>query len=153
MSEIRPEIWFYHLDTTPLEQALPDLLEKVVQRGWRAYVHGHEDDKISALNDLLWSYRADSFLAHGKEGEDLDACQPVLLGASGVMANTPEVYLSVAPVDLPDVSGLGRCLIIFDGGDDDHLNWARGLWKRLKSEGANLAYWKQNERGRWEKVQ
>lgn len=148
-----PEIWFYHLETTSVEQALPDLLEKIVQKGWRAYVHGHDDDKISALNDHLWSYRADSFLAHGREGDDLDGHQPILLGASGNMGNKCQVYLSVSPVDLPDISGLERCLVVFDGGDQDHLGWARTQWKRLKAQGGDLAYWKQNERGRWEKVQ
>ncbi|ESQ73452.1 DNA polymerase III subunit chi [Asticcacaulis sp. AC402] len=148
-----PDIWFYHLETTPLDQALPGLLEKVAQKGWRAYVHGHEDDKITVLNDGLWTYRADSFLAHGREGDELETRQPVLLGTTGAMANKPQVYLSVAPVDLPDLSGLERCIIVFDGNDDEHRNWARTQWKALKAAGGDLAYWKQNDRGRWEKVQ
>ena len=69
------------------------------------------------------------------------------------MGNAPDVYLSVAPVDLPDISGLKRCLIVFEGIDDDHVGWARGLWKQLKTEGHVLAYWKQTDEGRWEKVQ
>ena len=147
------EIWFYHLESTTVEQALPDLLEKVVQKGWRAYVHGHEDDKISALNDHLWSYRADSFLAHGCEGDELDAHQPILLGTSGAMANRCQVYLSVSPVDLPDLSGLERSVILFDGVDPDHRGWAQTQWRQLKAGGASLAYWQQNEQGRWEKKQ
>ncbi|MEI9905809.1 MAG: DNA polymerase III subunit chi [Asticcacaulis sp.] len=78
-----PEIWFYHLEQTPLEQALPDLLEKVAARGWKAYVHGLEDDKIQALDQHLWTYTPASFLAHGREGDELAAQQPVLLGTSG----------------------------------------------------------------------
>ncbi|MEI9905808.1 MAG: hypothetical protein WDN06_19175 [Asticcacaulis sp.] len=46
-----------------------------------------------------------------------------------------------------------RCLIVFEGGDDIHLGWARAQWKSLKAQGASLAYWKQNGQGRWEKVQ
>lgn len=148
-----PEYWFYHLERTPMEQVLPDLLEKVVARGWKAYVHGHEDDRIEALDRQLWTYQPASFLAHGCEGDELDAAQPVLLGASGRMSNAPDVYLSVAPVDLPDVDGLQRCLIVFEGDDDAHLAWARAQWKELKAKGSNLAYWRQDERGRWEKVQ
>lgn len=151
------DIWFYHLESTALEQALPDLLEKVVSRGWKAYVHfgvgSLEDDKIQALDQHLWTYNPASFLAHGREGDDLDAQQPILLGTSGRMTNAPDVYVSVAPVDLPDVDGLQRCLLVFEGGDDAHLGWARGQWKSLKARGASLAYWKQNDLGRWEKVQ
>ena len=145
-----PEIWFYHLEKTPLEQALPDLLEKVVARGWKAYVHGDDDAMIDGLDRHLWTYAPASFLAHGREGGPADARQPVLLGTSGQMTNRPEVYLSAAPVDLPDVEDMQRCLIVFEGGDAGHLAWARGLWKDLKSRTASLAYWKQNERGRWE---
>ena len=148
------EIWFYHLETSPLTQVLPDLLDKVSSRGWKAYVHGgHEDDTIASLNSHLWAYDPAAFLAHGVEGGAFPERQPVLLGASGDMVNAPDVYVSVAPVDMPDVSGLKRCLIVFEGLDDGHVGWARGLWKQLKSEGHTLAYWKQTDEGRWEKVQ
>ena len=147
------EIWFYHLEKSPLTQVLPDLLDKVVGRGWKAYVHGHEEDKIAALNSHLWMYDPATFLAHGTEDAAFPERQPVLLGASGGMGNAPDVYLSVAPVVLPDISGLKRCLIVFEGIDDDHVGWARGLWKQLKTEGHVLAYWKQTDEGRWEKVQ
>lgn len=150
------EVWFYHLEKTSLEAALPELLEKVGGRGWKAYVHGADgpqDDKIRRLNQHLWTYDAAAFLAHGVEDEDFADRQPVLLGSSGDMKNAPDVYLSVSPLDLPDISGLTRCLIVFEGIDDDHVAWARGLWKTLKGQKHDLAYWKQNDEGRWEKVQ
>ncbi len=146
-----PEYWFYHLDASPVETVLPDLLDKVAARGWRAYVHGRDDTGIQALDRHLWTYDAASFLAHGREGEGNETLQPVLLGASGGMANRPDVYVSVAPQDLPDVDGLQRCLMVFDGADEAHLGWARMQWKALKTKGAALAYWQQDERGRWER--
>ena len=153
------EVWFYHLEKTPMPQVVPDLLEKVVGRGWRAYVHGrpaegsHQDDTIASLNSHLWAYDPMSFLAHGVEDAAFAERQPVLLGSSGKMVNGAQVYMSVAPVDVPDISALARCLIVFEGIDDDHVGWARGLWKQLKTEGHTLAYWKQTDEGRWEKVQ
>ncbi len=147
------DIWFYHLERTGIEQALPDLLEKVVGRGWRAYVHGHEDDTIAGLDTHLWTYIPQAFLAHGREDAEFADRQPVLLGTSGKMVNGPQVYLSVGPVDMPDMAGIERALIVFSGFDEEHLGWARGQWKRLKADGASLAYWKQNDLGRWEKMQ
>ena len=32
------EVWFYHLERTSLDQALPELLEKTLARGWKAVV-------------------------------------------------------------------------------------------------------------------
>lgn len=147
------EVFFYHLETSTPQQALPELLEKTVQKGWRGYVHGLEDDKIEALDTHLWTYKPQVFLAHGRESEPLAARQPVLLGTSGDMVNKPDVYVSISPANLPDISGLSRCLIVFEGADEAHLGWARGLWKQMKADGHSLAYWKQNELGRWEKVQ
>ena len=147
------EVWFYHLERSPLTQVLPDLLDKVTSRGWKAYVHGHEDDKIAALNSHLWAFDPASFLAHGTEDGAYPERQPILLGSSGAMANTPDVYLSVSPVEPPDISAMKRCLVVFEGIDDDHVGWARALWKQLKTAGHSLAYWKQTDEGRWEKVQ
>lgn len=151
-----PEIWFYHLEAGTLEQTLTDLLERSGQRGWRAYVHGQDEDSLEGMSRHLWSYAPKSFLAHGREGEPHPEHQPVLLGESGVAVNNPHIYLSVAPVNLPDLdskSGLERCLIIFQGRDERHLHWARELWKQLKRDGRQLAYWKQNDHGKWEKMQ
>jgi DNA polymerase-3 subunit chi len=151
-----PDFWFYHLETRTLVQTLPDLLDKTLQRGWRAYVHGADDDALEILNAHLWTYAPASFLAHGLESEPNAAQQPVLLGASGGLGNTPDLYMSIAPVNLPDLAAMAslqRCLIVFEGGDEQHLGWARALWKRLKGEGLSLAYWKQNDNGRWEKIQ
>ncbi len=147
------DIWFYHLERTSLEQALPDLLEKVASRGWKAYVHGLGEDMVTGLDSRLWTYNPQSFLAHGREDAEFAARQPILLGTSGKMANDPQVYLSVAPADIPALDGLERALIVFEGNDSDHLGWARAQWKRMKGEGLNLAYWKQNDDGRWEKMQ
>ena len=147
------DVWFYHLEGTTLEQALPDLLEKVAGRGWRAYVHGLEDDTITELDSRLWTYSPTSFLAHGRETNEFADRQPILLGTSGKMANAPQVYLSVAPVTPPAFDGLERALIVFEGNNEDHLSWARAQWKTMKAEGRSLAYWKQNDLGRWEKMQ
>jgi len=146
------QVWFYHLERTPLKAALPDLLEKTAQRGWKAYVLGAREG-LEDLDAHLWAYRDDTFLAHGLENEPFAARQPVLLGDSGANANAAEVLFSVSAMNLPDLLPYQRCLILFEGQDQMHLDWARTQWKTLKSQGLDLAYWKQNDEGRWEKMQ
>ncbi len=147
------DVWFYHLEHTALEAALPGLLEKCVEKGWRVYVHGQDEDRLSALDRHLWEYRPESFLPHGREGAAHAERQPVLLGASGQMANSPQAYVSVAMADLPPLDAIERSMIIFEGHDQDHLSWARARWKELKTQGHSLSYWQQSEGGRWEKKQ
>ena len=59
------EVYFYHLTSSPLEQALPDLLEKVSAKKWRALIRGADEKSLEALDVHLWQYRNDNFLAHG----------------------------------------------------------------------------------------
>jgi DNA polymerase-3 subunit chi len=73
------DVLFYHLEQRPLESVLPALLEKVIERGWRAVVEVGSIERARSLDTALWTYRDDSFLPHGLAGNDNDADQPVLL--------------------------------------------------------------------------
>ena len=72
------EIWFYHLQDQPLERALPRLVAKAVERGWRVVVQTVDDLRLKVLDDLLWSFAPESFLPHGVEGDANAARQPVV---------------------------------------------------------------------------
>src|ERR1700694_4947883 len=76
------EVLFYHLQHQPLERALPALLEKSLERGWRAIVQAGSEERIEALDAHLWTFRDDSFLPHGTWRESEAAAQPILLTVS-----------------------------------------------------------------------
>ncbi|MET0546427.1 MAG: DNA polymerase III subunit chi, partial [Caulobacterales bacterium] len=59
------EIWFYHLERQSQDDALPALLEKCLERSWRALVRVDSYEDIERLDSHLWVYRSDSFLPHG----------------------------------------------------------------------------------------
>ncbi len=44
------EILFYHLTESTLEEALPGLLERSVERGWRAVVQTGTEERRDALD-------------------------------------------------------------------------------------------------------
>ena len=76
MADTAPaEVWFYHLERTGLDQALPELLEKTLQRGWRALVRTREGPRVQHLDSARWDWRDESFLPHGaaRDGELLGA--------------------------------------------------------------------------------
>ena len=64
-----PEALFYHLTESTLDEALPGLLERSLARGWRAVVQSGTEERRNALDSLLWTFRDDSFLAHGTDAE------------------------------------------------------------------------------------
>lgn len=148
----KPEIWFYHLERSTLDQVLPTLLEKTLERGWGALVRASAEHRLDELDEKLWTYRDDSFLAHGRAGTPHAERQPVLLSETGENLNGAQALFIVDQSELGDIEGLDRCFIIFDGRDEASLTGARNRWKALKEAGGNLAYWKQSPEGRWEKA-
>jgi DNA polymerase-3 subunit chi len=147
VSDAKPEIWFYHLERSTLDQVLPGLLEKTLQRGWRALVRGAAAHRLDDIDEQLWTYRADSFLPHGLASEDHAARQPILLSESGENLNRAQALFIVDESELGATEGYERCFIIFDGRNEQALQFARERWRALKAADANLAYWK-----RWEKA-
>lgn len=145
------EILFYHLTESKLEEALPALLEKSVERGWRVAVQTPDEERRDFLDAHLWTWRDDSFLPHGTDAQEMPDRQPVLLTATTANDNGARVRFLVDGAEPPDVSGYERVVFIFDGYDNAQLEGARGHWKRLKGEGHNLAYWQQTPERRWEK--
>lgn len=145
------EISFYHLTTRPLEAALPALVERAHGRGWRVVVQAGGAERCRQLSDLLWTFRADAFVPHGREGEDDPAGQPVWLTSGQDAPNGPHVRFLVDNVSPPPLDGLERAIFMFDGGDEEAVAAARAQWKRQKAAGHALTYWQQDEEGRWGK--
>lgn len=151
MAEAGCEVWFYHLERTSLDQALPELLSKTLAKGWRALVRAGSGERVEHLDSWLWSYRDDSFLPHGMEGEPDAARQPILLTTRADNTNAAQALFLIDGAEPGGLDGYSRCLVLFDGKADDQLALARTQWSALKSGGAALSYWKQGANGGWEK--
>ncbi len=145
------EVWFYHLERTSLDQALPELLEKTLARGWRAVVRSPVAAQLRRLDDWLWRYRDDSFLAHGLAEEPDPQRQPVLLSETAENLNGAEALFLLDDADPGDLSPYARCLILFDGRDDAAVAAARQRWREIKAAGHAASYWRQSEQGAWRK--
>ena len=146
------EILFYHLQRQPLEKVLPTLLEKSLERGWRALVRATSEERLSALDDHLWTYSDESFLPHGSEREQDAGDQPVVLTLSERNPNGAAVLFLIEGAPVPeDASAFQRLVLLFDGNDEEALAAARAQWKAVKGAGHDATYWQQDARGRWEK--
>lgn len=146
------EILFYHLERQTLEQTLPKLLERSLERGWKAVVQTTTRERLDALDNLLWTYDDQSFLPHASDGEQDLADEPIVLTTAAHNPNAAEVRFLVENAALPpDISAYARMVLMFDGGDDEALASARQTWKELRASGHELTYWQQSESGRWEK--
>jgi DNA polymerase-3 subunit chi len=144
------EVWFYHLERTGLDQALPELLEKTLARGWKAIVRTGRAERVEHLDGWLWSYRDESFLPHAPATEPGAARQPVLLTTDFENPNEAHALFLIDGAEPGELSGYARCVVVFDGGDEAQVVAARRLWTSVKAQGLPASYWRQQGRG-WQK--
>lgn len=145
------EVLFYHLERAPLETVLPSLIEKTLERGWRAVVQAGSAERLEALDETLWTYRADSFLPHGTARDGHAEAQPVFLTTGSETPNGAGVRFLVDGAELAAFTGFVRVVFLFNGLDSEAVAKARAQWKAAKAAGCGVTYWQQSESGRWEK--
>ncbi len=143
------EIQFYHLLTTPLERALPKLMEKAYAAGMRALVHGSEA-QCALLDRALWTYHPNAFLPHGTKHDPQPERQPIYLSSGEENPNGATLLVIVSGDTYDGTGPFTRVLDIFDGTDETKLAEARARWKHYRSQGFVLAYNRQKDDGGWE---
>ncbi|SFL06421.1 DNA polymerase III subunit chi [Falsiroseomonas stagni] len=145
------EYGFYHLTRTPLEQALPKLLGRVLAGGGRAMVRLASQERLEALDASLWTCPDPDWLPHGTPRSGHADLQPIWLTTEdGAAPNGARFLFLLEGTTSARLDAFDRVLDLFDGGDDVAVAAARGRWKAAKAEGHALAYWQQGPRG-WEK--
>ena len=148
------ETLFYHLERRSLEDVLPGLVEKSLQRGWRAMIRTDSSERSDALDSLLWTYDDQSFLPHAQAGDGDAAGQPVLISVEEGNPNSAQIVFYVGgaePSDWNTLSDLARVVLLFDGRDEAALGKARAAWKDAKAVGHDVTYWKETPSGKFEK--
>jgi DNA polymerase-3 subunit chi len=150
------EIWFYELQSQPLEKVLPNLIEKSLERGWRVTLQAKSEERLEALDSWLWTFSDESFLAHGRAADGEPELQPVYLTTGVENPNGAAMRLFVEGAEMaPALAALGanytRVVTLFDGRDAEALGRARAQWKDMTAQDFAVAYWRQDATGRWDK--
>jgi DNA polymerase-3 subunit chi len=143
------EIRFYHLTRTNLDRALPDLLEKTLERGWRAVVMAGSADRVEWLAGHLWTYTERSFLPHGSAADGMAERQPIWLTAEDERPNSADVLFLVDGAESARLADYDRVCLMFDGRDQVAVQAARERWRIWREAGHKLAYWQQGDQGGW----
>lgn len=97
----KPKVSFYPLEQGGLDDALLfacRLTEKAMQLGHRVHLLVRSESQMQQLDELLWQFRADSFVPHQCLGSE-DAESPpdclVTLGTVGHLPETREVLINL----------------------------------------------------------
>jgi DNA polymerase-3 subunit chi len=150
------EALFYHLERRSLDAVLPGLIERTLERGWRAVIRTESAERADAIDNLLWTYNEQSFLPHAQSGDGNASRQPVLITVENENPNGAQVLFLVGgttPANWTggDVGALARIVVLFDGRDGEALSRAREAWKAARDAGHDATYWKESASGKFEK--
>ncbi len=143
------EVWFYHLQRVSLEAALPGLIERTLQRSWRALVRTTSQERVEFLNGHLWTFSQNSFIPHGSKSDGNAERQPVYLTADQENPNGADVLFLVDGAEESAPEDFARCVLLFDGKNEERVAQARSYWSNLKDTGIAITYWQQQEDGKW----
>ncbi len=145
------DVRFYHLTKRRLEDTLPVMLERTVNRDQRrAVVLSRSPERLEALNDHLWTYDDRGFLPHGSKGDGFAADQPIWLSVEDENPNGAQVLFLTDGAVSQQTGTYALVCELFDGHDESAVAAARGRWKSYKADRHSVAYWIQTDAGGWQ---
>jgi DNA polymerase-3 subunit chi len=140
------QVDFYQLGSTPLEQVIASIAQKILGEGKRLLVVAEDQGLLGRLDRMLWDQGPTSFLPHALSGGSEDARQPILLASQTDAPNLARNILIVDGQWREAALTFDRAFYLFDAAT---LGGARLAWKLLAGrEGVERRYWAQVE-GRW----
>ena len=147
------QLSFYHLTKTALEEAIPKLMEKLLESGGRAVINFSSDDMMQNIDKKLWSVGGTRFIPHATDAEDFQEDHPIILSKNYEAQNNPNFLVLTQPISVNEetLNNFERCLILFNGKSENELSVARSLWKKFsENQNYTLKYFLQNEKGVWQ---
>ena len=143
------DVRFYHLQRKTLEQALPLLLQKILERDLRAVVVTGSEERSEALSQWLWTWDSSAFLPHGNQKDGRPEDQPIWLTANIENPNNAQVLVLTDGVSVDLLEAFTLVCDLFDGNDEAAVTAARNRWRACKIAGHQLTYWQQSAQGGW----
>lgn len=149
----KPEWWFYHLVKKSQEESVPVIIEKCLEKEWRVLAVSNDEKSRSKLDVALWTYKESSFIGHAMSS-DKDVVlgrQPVLISDTVDNLNNAQALILLNGFEAPVDANFDRIMVVFEEGDNSVIAIARKLYKLAKNAECSVNYFKQNNKGGWEK--
>lgn len=135
---------FYILETEAEHERLRTacrLAEKAWQRGHRVFIHTDSADMARSLDDMLWTYRQDSFVPHAlwreRLGVEAGRLEPVLVGDGSAEPDDIDVLINLAESVPGFVERSARVAEIVPG-DDPGRRSARERYRLYRERGVPI---------------
>ncbi|MCL9683403.1 DNA polymerase III subunit chi [Legionella maioricensis] len=113
------------------------LLEKAYSRGHRVYVHCANQEDAELLDDLLWSFRDDSFIPHNLLGEGPEPPPPIQIGFGKEPRGFNDILLNLAP-EIPSFHTKFKRIMELVSNQEAEKEQSRAHYKEYRGKGYEL---------------
>lgn len=117
------------------------MAEKAWQRGHRVFIHTDSAEAARHIDDMLWSYRQDSFIPHAMLRERLEVeeseREPVLVGDGAVEPADIDVLINLAE-SVPSFATRSTRVAEIVTGDDSSRHAGRARYRHYRDQGIEI---------------
>lgn len=131
------EITFYVLADQAPEKRLHTacrIIEKAFQQKHAIYVHARDKAEAEQLDELLWTFKAESFIPHHLVGDGPTPPPPVRIGWQSIPPEASDLLINLH-ANAPEQPKRFRRIIEIVGGDEPMREAARQHWRQYKQQG------------------
>lgn len=135
-----PKIDFYVLkDESPTARFVfaCRLVEKAYKNNHRIYIHTGTEKAAHAIDELLWTYREDSFLPHNIYGEGPNTPPPIQIGFDVTPEKHRDILINLSHTVPVFYSQFNRVLEIIPI-DNEEQEKARERFRFYRTQGCHL---------------
>ena len=138
-----PQVDFYTIKESTLQGRLNfacRLTEKAFTTGMKVYLHTDNANTAEELDNLLWSFKPESFIPHAIQGvlsTEEENELPVLIGYGSNQSHPDELLINLAetiPSSHQSFTRIAEIII----NDDEAKELSRQHWREYKTAGHDL---------------
>jgi DNA polymerase-3 subunit chi len=139
-TQIMTQVDFYILKQTGewvRERFACKLTDKAYRLKHNVYIYAESRQQAAQMDDLLWTFKAGSFVPHGLSDQVDHQLTPVILGYGGQTAEQDDVMINLSD-NIPEFfSQFNRVAEVVSGDEDSRAN-ARERYKFYRERGYEL---------------
>ena len=135
-----PRTDFYVLNETNIDARYPyacRVIDKAYQRGHKVYVNCTDKTEAHLLDEMLWTFRDDSFIPHNLHGEGPTPPPPVQLGFDVEPDGFRDILINLSP-EIPTYFTRFRRVIEVVTQDEKWKETSREHFRFYRTQGCQL---------------
>ena len=126
-----PRVDFYVMQNQSRDGSLRvacRVVEKAWQMGHRVFIATASAEVTRQVDELLWTFRPDSFVPHGRSPEEQDADLAILIGHTGQPKDRAEVLINLTGT-VPEFHAAFERIAEFVSGDEESRQLGRERYR------------------------